>query len=76
MGRVCSTNVEKRNAYMIVAGNSDGKIPLECRKRRWVDNLKMDHTEIGWVGVDWIELTLVRDQWRALVDTVMNLWGP
>jgi hypothetical protein len=33
----------------------------------------MDHTEIGWGGVDWIELAPVRDQWRALVDTVMNL---
>jgi hypothetical protein len=61
---------------MIVVGNSDGKIPLGSRKHRWVDNIKMGHTEIGWGGVDLIELTMVRDQWRALVDTVMNLWGP
>jgi hypothetical protein len=33
----------------------------------------MEHREIGWVGMDWIDLTQVRDQWRALVNTVMNL---
>jgi hypothetical protein len=38
-----------------------------------VDNIKMDLREIGWDGVDWIDLALDRDQWRALVITVMNL---
>jgi hypothetical protein len=33
----------------------------------------MDLREIGWDGVDWIELTQIRDQWRDLVNTVMNL---
>jgi hypothetical protein len=33
----------------------------------------MDLREIGWDGVDWIELAQDRDQWRALVNTVMNL---
>jgi hypothetical protein len=38
--------------------------------RRWVDNIKMDLKEIGWDGVDWIELAQGRNQWRALVNTV------
>jgi hypothetical protein len=41
-----------------------------------VDNIKMDFGEIGWDGKDWIELAQNRDQWRALVKTVMNLRVP
>jgi hypothetical protein len=41
-----------------------------------VDNIKMDLREIGWDGVDWIDLAQDRDQWRALVITVMNLRVP
>jgi hypothetical protein len=37
------------------------------------DNIKMDLREIGWDGMDWIDLAQDRDQWRALVNTVMNL---
>jgi hypothetical protein len=36
----------------------------------------MDLRELGWDGVDWIELAQVRDQWRVLVNTVMNLRVP
>jgi hypothetical protein len=43
---------------------------------RWVDNIKMDLREIGWAVKDWIELARDRDQWRALVNTVMNLRVP
>jgi hypothetical protein len=39
----------------------------------WVDNIKMDLREIGWDGVDWIDMAQDRDQWRALVNTVLNL---
>jgi hypothetical protein len=39
-------------------------------------NIKMDLREIGWGGMDWIELAQDRDQWRAFVKTVMNLWAP
>jgi hypothetical protein len=41
-----------------------------------VDNIKMDHREIGWDGGDWINLDQDRDQWRALMNVVMNLWVP
>jgi hypothetical protein len=41
-----------------------------------VDNIKMDLTEIGWGGTDWMDLAQARDQWRALVNAVMNLRIP
>jgi hypothetical protein len=41
-----------------------------------VDNIKMDLREIGWDGMDWIDLAENRGQWRALVNAVMNLRVP
>jgi hypothetical protein len=51
MGRACSTNGEKRNAYRVLVGMSEGKIPLGRPRCRWVDNIQMDLREIGWDGV-------------------------
>jgi hypothetical protein len=45
-------------------------------RRRWVDNIEIDIGEIGWDGVDWIDLAQDKDQWRALVNTVLNLRVP
>jgi hypothetical protein len=42
MGRVYSTNGEKRNAYRILVGKPEGKRPLGRQKHRWGDNIKMD----------------------------------
>jgi hypothetical protein len=67
---------EKRNAYKILVGKAEGKRPLRKPRRRWEDNIKMDLREIGWGGMDWIDLAHDRDQWRALVHTVMNLRVP
>jgi hypothetical protein len=64
---------ETRNVYGILVGKLEGKGPLGRPRRTWVDNIKMDLREIGWDGMDWIELAQDRDQWRALVNTVMNL---
>jgi hypothetical protein len=55
----------KRNAYRILVGNPEGKRPLGRPRRRWVDNIKMDLTELGWGGMDWIDLTKDKDEWRA-----------
>jgi hypothetical protein len=67
---------ETRNAYRILVGKPEGKRPLGRPRRRWMDNIKMDLKKIGWDGRDWIELAQDRDQWRALVNTVMNLRVP
>jgi hypothetical protein len=61
---------------MILMGKPEEKRPLGRPKRRWVDNIKMLLREIGCGGMDWIDLTHDRDQWRALVNTVMNFWVP
>jgi hypothetical protein len=63
----------KRNAYRILVGKPEGNIPLGRTRRRWVDNIKMDLRGIGWDGVDWIDMAQDRDQWRAHVNTVLNL---
>jgi hypothetical protein len=50
---------------MSLVGKPEGKRPLG--RRRWEDNIKMDFREIGWGGMDWIDLAQDSDQWRALV---------
>jgi hypothetical protein len=51
-------------------------MPLGKPRRRWVDNIKMDLREIGWEVVDWIDVAQDSDNWRALVNTVLNLRAP
>jgi hypothetical protein len=67
---------EKRNAYRILMGKPEGKRPLGRRRRRWMDNIEIDLREIGWDGMDWIDLAQDRDRWRTLVNTVMKLRVP
>jgi hypothetical protein len=57
-------------------GKTEGKRPLGRPRHRWVDNIKICVREIGWDGMDWISLAQDRDQWRALVNTIMNLRVP
>jgi hypothetical protein len=42
-------------------------------RRRWVNNIEIDLREIGWNGVDWTDMAQDRDQWRALMNTVLIL---
>jgi hypothetical protein len=72
MGHVARIG-EKRNARKVLMGTPEGNRPLGRPKRRREDNIKMYLREIGWGGMDWIDLVQDRDQWRALVNTVMNL---
>jgi hypothetical protein len=67
---------EKRNAYRILVGNLEGKKPLGRPGLRWEDNIKMHLREVGWGGIDRIDLAQDRDRWRALVNTVMNFRVP
>jgi hypothetical protein len=65
--------VKKRNEYRILVGKPEGKRTLGRPRRRWVDNIKMDLKEIKWEDVDSIDMAQDRDQWRALVNKIMNL---
>jgi hypothetical protein len=51
---------EKRNAYRLLVGKPDGKRPLGRRRRRWVDNIRMDLGKTGWDGVMWTGLVWLR----------------
>jgi hypothetical protein len=65
-----------RNAYNILVGKLEGKRPIGRPRRRWDDNIRMDLREIGWEGVHWMHVSQDREQWRAVVNTVMNLRVP
>jgi hypothetical protein len=67
---------EVRGAYNILVRRPEGRRPLGRPGRKWEDNIKMDLREIWFGDVDWIHLAQDRDRWRALVNTVMNLWVP
>jgi hypothetical protein len=64
---------EGRGVYRSLLGRSEGKRPLGRPRRRWEDNIKMDLREIGIDEANWIRLAQDRVQWRACVNTVMNL---
>jgi hypothetical protein len=67
---------EKRNAYRILVGNPEERRPQGRPRLTWVDIIKMDVREMGWGSMEWIDLVQDRDQWRALVNMVMNVWVP
>jgi hypothetical protein len=66
----------KKNKYRILVGKPEEKRPLERPRRRWEDNIRIDFRELGWCGMDWIDLVQDREQWRAVVNMVMNLQVP
>jgi hypothetical protein len=71
MGGACSKHI-----YKILVGKPEGKRPLERPRRRWKDNIRLGLMEIGWEAVDWFNQFQGKDQWRAVVNTVMNLRIP
>jgi hypothetical protein len=67
---------EGRGVYRVLVGRPEGKRPLGRPRRRWEDNIKMDLREIGIEWANWIQLAQDRAQWRAFVNTEMNLRVP
>jgi hypothetical protein len=65
-----------RNSYQVLIGKSEGKKPLGTLIFRWEDNIRMDLKATGCEGVHRIQLTQDTDQWRLLVNTVMNVRLP
>jgi len=56
MGGACSAYGEGRSVYRVLVGKPEGRRPLERPRRRWEDNIKMDLQEVGFGGMEWIEL--------------------
>jgi hypothetical protein len=67
---------EGTGADRILVGRPEGRRPLGRPRHRWEDTIKMDLQEMGWEGVDWIDMAQDRDRWRALVNAIMNLRVP
>jgi hypothetical protein len=65
-----------RGVYRVLVGRSEGKRPLRRPRCRWENNIKMELREIGIDVAKWILLAQDRVQWRACVNTVMNLRVP
>jgi len=75
MGGACSA-YGGRGVHRVLVGKREGKRPLGRPRRRWEDNIRIDHREVGCGCVDRRELAQDRDRWRALVIAVMNLRVP
>jgi hypothetical protein len=67
---------ERNGVYSVLVGKPEGKKPFGRPRHRWEDNIMMDLHEVECWSVDWIELALDRDRWRALVNAVMDLRVP
>jgi hypothetical protein len=65
-----------RGVYRILVENPEGKRPMGRPRRRWEDHIKLDLQEVGCVVMDWIELAQDKDNWRALVNVLMNIGVP
>jgi hypothetical protein len=69
-------NGEKRNSCRILVVTLQGTRAFGRPRRRWKDNVKTNLREIGWGGMDWIDMDHDGNRWKALVNMVMNLWVP
>jgi len=67
---------ERRGVYRVLVRKPEGKRPLGRPRGRWEGNIIMGLQEVGYKGIDWIELAQDRDRWRALVNGVMNFRVP
>ena len=76
MGRTVARVGDRRGVYTVLVGRSEEKSPFGRRRCRWEENIKMNHQDVGWGSMNWIDLAQDRDRWRALLNTVMNLRVP
>jgi hypothetical protein len=74
-GKVAHTG-DCRVVYSILWRDQSETDHLGRPNCRWEDDIKMDIKEVGWKGINWIELDKDRESWRALVNAVMNFWVP
>ena len=67
---------DRRGVYSVLVEKFEGKKPFGKPRPRWEENIKMDLQEVGFEGMDWIELAQDRDRWWALVNAVRNFRVP
>jgi hypothetical protein len=67
---------EERGVHRVLMGEPEGKRPLGRPRRRWENNIKMDHQEVRGGRGDWMELAQDMDRWRKLVGTIRNFRVP
>ena len=67
---------DRRGAYTVLVGKPKGKKPLGRPMPKWEGNIQMNLQEVGWGGMDWIDLAQDRDRRRELLNAVMNLQVP
>jgi hypothetical protein len=61
-----------RSVQKLLVGKPEGKRPLRRCWHKWEGIIKMNLKKVGWNGVDWLHVAQDKDQWWALVNTVMN----
>jgi hypothetical protein len=76
MGLTGSIHGRDEKCIQNLVGKPEGKRPLGGPRCIWENNSRMDVREMGWEGVNWIQLARDRDLWRAVVNMVMNLRVP
>jgi hypothetical protein len=67
---------ENKNTYKSLVGRSEGMTPLERSGTRRENDFRKDVKEMGWEGVDWINLVQDRKEWPAFLNTSMKLRFP
>jgi hypothetical protein len=67
---------KRRSVYSDLVEKPQKKRPLGRPRHKWDCNIKIDIQDVGWGNMGWIDLAQDRDNWRALVNAVMNLWVP
>jgi hypothetical protein len=73
MGEACSTYKGSKGVYRVLVGKPVVMTPLGRPRRSWEDNIKMDLKEMGFWGMDWIDLAQDTERWQAIVNAVKNL---
>jgi len=64
---------EKTNAYKILVGVPKEKRLVGNPVHKWKNNIEVDLKELGWWGMDWINLAVNRDKQQAVINMVMCL---